>query len=146
MYRKIIYRVLKILKNVGAIKEVHKLTYEGKGVSLNKFYSQGHWSTRHRIKTSFRIIFQKLVDDYGNLPWMDEFSVLIFYNSRHDPDNVVGMEKLLIDFLKQDVDKNGNIIKDGYLKDDSKRYYKGLMISPDTSLPNNTFEFILISH
>jgi hypothetical protein len=146
MYRIIILRFLKLLKKFGYFKDIHKIIYTGKGVSLNAFYSQNHWYKRHQIKNQFRSIFGELFLNYGKMSWMDEFSIIIFYNSRHDPDNVVGMGKLLVDFMKQETDKEGNVTKEGFVKDDSKLYYKGLVICPDTNLPNNTFEFIILSH
>ncbi len=59
--------------------------------------------------------------------------MLIFYNSRHDVDNVIGMEKVFTDCLK------GTLVKN-----DGKAYYKGLMIFYDTTLPKNTFEFVIL--
>lgn len=146
MYKLFIVRLLKLLKSFGAIKNIHKITFVGTGVSLNKFYSQGHWSMRHKLKNEFGNTFKNLFSDYGKLTWMQAYSILIFYNSRHDPDNVIGMEKLFIDALKEERDQNGKIIKKGYIHDDSKKYCKGVFIVPDITLKTNTFEFILLEH
>lgn len=75
---------------------------------------------------------------------MDECMVLLFYNSRHDCDNLVGgFTKLFLDTLKQERD-NGRITKKGYIYDDSKAYLKGVASFPDTNLPLNTFEIIVL--
>jgi hypothetical protein len=68
------------------------------------------------------------------------------YNSRHDPDNVVAMEKIFIDTIKQDVDPQGNVLYEGYIKDDSKRYCRGVILRPDESLPYNSFKFALYDY
>lgn len=137
----VIKRFIKLLHKFNLIKKVHIITYKGQGVSLNKFYSVGHWSTRSNIKTKYRKIFDKLVADQG-LEWMNTYSVIIFYNSRHDPDNVIGMEKVFIDALKQDEAAG----RDGYIADDSKRYCKLVAVVPNSRLDMNTFEFMLIKH
>ena len=63
----------------------------------------------------------------------DKFCIVIFFNNRLDVDNVVGMEKVFTDCLK------GTIIEN-----DGKRFFKGLTIWYDPSLPKQTTEFILI--
>ena len=106
--------------------------YTGKGVSLNQFYSQGHWSKRSRIKNQYKEIFEELLKG-GKIKWMDQFSLLILYNSRHDCDNIVGLSKIFIDTLKG-----------SYIQEDSKKFYRGISIFVDESLQLNTFEFYLI--
>lgn len=145
--RQIIGRLVRICVKLKLINIVTKITYTGPGVSLNKFYSQGHWSTRSNIKKKYRKIFDKLTSTNSKMRWMDRFSLIIFYNSRHDLDNVVGMEKVFVDSIKREYDKEtGEVLRPGFIHDDSKKYYRGLSIFPDENLPNNTFEFILIEH
>lgn len=145
VYKDCIVDFIKDLKEKGIYDNIYSITYTGKGVSLNQFYSQGHWYKRHEIKRKYSKIFDKLLKA-SDIKWMDKFSIIIFYNSRHDVDNVVGMEKLLVDTLKHEETKEGEVKKYGYIHDDSKKYYKGLSIYPDDSLPTNTFKFILLEH
>lgn len=126
----------------GNKKNITVIEYKGKALSLNDFYSQGHWSKRSSVKNKYKAIFTALIED-SPLAWMDKFYLIITYNSRHDPDNVVGMEKIFVDTLKQDT-RDGDIIKDGYIIDDNKNFFKGLCIFPDDTLDRNTFRFILI--
>lgn len=144
--REIIGRFVRLCVKLKLFKVVTKVTYTGKGVSLNQFYSQGHWSARSNTKKKYRKIFDKLLENNKRMRWMNKFSLIIFYNSRHDLDNVVGMGKVFIDCLKREVDREGNVTREGFVYDDSKRYYKGLGIFPDEKLPINTFEFILIDN
>ena len=114
---------------------IYKITYQGKGVSLNQIYAQGHWRTRAAIKKKYKPIFDQLIKDCEEIQFMDKFSVWIFYNSRHDPDNIIGMEKLFVDSLKGK-----------YVEDDHKKYFRGVSIFPDEELDSNTFEFYLLRH
>jgi hypothetical protein len=116
------------------IKGVHKIVYQGKGVSLNDYYSAGHWSRRSKIKNTYKVIFNDLFTE-ANLSHMEKFSLVIRYNSRHDVDNVTGLEKVFIDTLREE-----------WVKEDNKKYYRGYMVFPDEELPTNTFEFYLIEH
>lgn len=129
-----IVRIVKILLRLGVLRDVYKITYQGKGVSLNEFYTQGHWTRRTKVKDKYKTIFTELIEN-SKLEWMDQFSLLLFYNSRHDPDNVIGMEKVFVDTLKGD-----------YIQDDNKKFYRGIYILPDDTLPANTFEFYLLAH
>jgi hypothetical protein len=134
MNRKIIMRFVDVLRRIGVLKNVYTISYHGQGVSLNQFYSGGHWSIRNKLKSKYHEIFAKLLDT-SKVKKVNQCSLLMFFNSRHDVDNVVGLEKLFMD-----------TIKGGYLKEDDKRFYKGLMIFHDDQLPLNTFEFIILEH
>jgi hypothetical protein len=145
--KQLIVRIIKLLYRLKVIKKVIKIVYTGKGVTLNDFYAQKHWSARYALKTKYNAIFQQLFIDSKDLTWMDEYSLVIFYNCRMDLDNVVGTEKLFLDSLKQKKDRHtGEIVREGYVYDDSQAYYKSLVVLPDKTLPKNTFEFYLLQH
>jgi len=132
--RKFIVRLLKFFVKLGLIGKVVSFRYEGEGLSLNKFYSQGHWRTRQNAKTKYKDIFDIIIKPaIDKKIYFETFYLLVFYNSRHDCDNVIGMEKIFTDCLK------GRIVPG-----DGKVNYKGLMIFYDVSLPKNTFDFVLI--
>lgn len=130
----LIKRVLKLLK---PFITVHAFKYVGKGVSLNDYYSQGHWSSRNSIKNKYSKVAKTIIEESGLKEGevVDKFAMIIFYNSRHDPDNVAGFEKIVTDELKT----RGNI------QDDSRHYYKLFAVIPDMSLPMNTFNFSFIN-
>jgi hypothetical protein len=109
----------------------YTVTYTGQGISLNMFYAGGHWSERSKVKTKFKNIFTILFLQAKIKP-LEQFTISLVYNSRLDPDNVVAMAKVYCDSLKG-----------RYIKDDTKKYYKGLSISPDETLPHNTYVFTI---
>lgn len=113
-------------------KEI-KVTYNGKGVSLNSYYSQGHWSKRQNIKKKYSAIFSVLLSELNTQTRFSEFVIYVFYNSRIDPDNVGGIEKVFTDTLR----------REGFVADDNKKYCKGIYFIPDTSLEKDTYEFIV---
>jgi hypothetical protein len=121
----------------GTISKVTKICYNGKGVSLNDYYSSSHWSARHSLKKKYLKLLFPLMDKELSKDMIDKFGLYIFYNSRHDPDNVVGTEKIFMDMLKTHF---------GVIIDDSKKYYKSLSIIPDDKLETNTFEFYLTEY
>lgn len=117
-----------------------KIVYTGKGISVNEFYNKNHWIGRKQLVDKYHPIFQKLIDD--NMPEMNilKYSLIIYYNSRHDPDNVIGTGKVFVDVLRG---KSGGY---KFLGDDNKKYCKFIGIVPDENLPHNTFELNLIVH
>ncbi len=133
--KKIINGLIRALLNSGVFGKNYKLTYCGKGVSLNQYYSGGHWSKRAKLKNTYKEIFLNLLDNI-KISKMDKFVLVMFFNSRHDTDNVIGLEKLFVDTLKEG----------GYIIDDNKKFFRGLMIFPDETLENNTFEFNILTY
>lgn len=68
-----------------------------------------------------------LMKEAGIRP-MDKFRIEIEYNSRLDLDNVITLPKMLIDTMKG-----------VYIKDDTKKYYRGLSIEPNEQLSGSTY-------
>ena len=130
---KIIKRLIKLFIRLGIIKSYVNLEYDGSLFSLNDLYAAGHWRTRASLKKKYRKIFGELIQSY-KLESLNKFSLVIFYNSRHDCDNITGMEKMFTDVLKTE----------GVIIDDGKKYYKLYCVVPDPSLPMNTLNFYLI--
>lgn len=131
----VIKRLIKLFLRLGIIKSFVNLEYNGTLFSLNDLYSSGHWRTRANLKKKYREIFGELIRSY-KLDSVDKFSLVIFYNSRHDADNITGMEKMFTDVLKAE----------GVITDDGKKYYKLYCVVPDDSLPMNTLNFYLINN
>ena len=124
------------------------IRYEGKGISLNDFYSQQHWSVRDKIVKKYKPMFRDLLTkelgslELGQAERLDEFVLILEFWSRHDTDNIVGLEKVFMDALKQN-DRKGKE-QDGWVIDDHKKYYKFFGIKPNDSFKNNEFVFHLI--
>jgi len=111
------------------------IRYTGEIPSLNDVYSGKHWTSRYKTSKLFHELFSILIK--RNLSKHNgSFSLYVFYNSRHDVDNIVGIEKYFTDAL----------VKSGYVKGDNKNYYKSVTYCYNTELPKNTVEFIIAYH
>jgi hypothetical protein len=130
-----IRRLIKILKSLGVIDSYQELTYQGEVFSLNQLYASGHWRTRQNLKVRFHDIFGKFIEE-NDLKFVDEFSIVIFYNTAHDVDNVTGMGKMFVDSLQEK----------GIVTKDDKRYYKLYCVVVDKKLPKNTLNIYLIKN
>lgn len=122
----------------------YTITYVGQGVSWNQIYGasgKNSWKIRKTLVDRYKKIFTVLLLE-AKLPWFNEYEITLEYNSRHDLDNAGCMIKCLQDCFKQDR-LGDQIIKKGWVHDDSKKYCKRLTIVPNESLENNTFKFIL---
>ncbi len=108
-------------------RDCYKIVYSGKAPSLNDWYSGKHWYQRQNTKNKYGKIFGDLLEAAG-VEKMDRFKVSILFNSRLDTDNVVGLSKILVDTMKG-----------VYIKEDNKKFYRGLLIQPDETLPTNTY-------
>lgn len=119
------------------------MVYVGKGISLNTFYSQGHYYKRNQIKDEYTNIFRKLQEDAG-VEYIDKYKITCLYNSRHDPLNVAGTVKMFEDALAGCYNRRTLSFKyPPLIKDDSKAYCRGIEIYPDEALEKNTFKFII---
>ena len=119
------------------------MLYTGKGVSLNQFYSQGHFYKRNQIKDEYVKKFREIIEEAG-VEFVDKYKITCYYSSRHDPLNVSGTIKMFEDSLAGCY--NRKIMEFKYpplIPDDSKKYCRGIEIYPDETLNNNTFKFIV---
>jgi hypothetical protein len=66
---------------------------------------------------------------------MEQFFLVTLYNNSHDADNVSGMVKLFVDTLREK----------RLIINDTPKYFPGLLIFNDRSLPRHTYEFIVIA-
>lgn len=131
---KLIRRLLSLLFTLGIFTKHYKIIYNGEIISFNKLYSGGHWSKRSGMKNKYHKIFDILLLEAKVKP-MKELFLAIFYNTRHDADNIVLTGKFLMD-----------TVKGKYLVDDTSKYYKGIQIIHDSSLPKGTLELHLIGN
>lgn len=127
-------RLLSLLFTLGLFNKHYKIIYDGEIISFNKLYSGGHWSKRSGMKVKYHQIFEVLLLEAKVKP-MKEMFLAIFYNTRHDCDNIVLTGKFLMD-----------TVKGKYLPDDTSKYYRGIQIVHDPLLPKGRVELHLIGN
>ncbi len=113
------------------MKKSYVITYTGPCLSLNKVKSQ-FWRQTEKEKNRIKEVMQVLVLQ-AKMKYMKRFRVDMTYNSKHDPDGVVFQKKILVDVIR----------RKGYITDDSRKYYRGFSVTPDETLPPNTYQFTI---
>lgn len=96
--------------------------------SLNKIYAGKHWAVRKKYKDDYKKECQKELAKVDTFV-ADRIHFSITYNSRLDIDNGILVSKFLADAL----------VEDGYIKDDSPKYYDKVVIRYDKEVPKNTY-------
>lgn len=129
---KFIRRLLSLLFRLKIYDKHFKLTHEGRIISWNILYSQNHWTKRNALQKDYHKIFTILTKQ-AKVKKMDEMTILAFYNSKSDVDNVTIMCKWLADVLKE-----------SKIEEDDTRFYKGIMVFFDPSLKKNSMEFHIL--
>ena len=114
------------------LNKIYKISYQGKIFSLNDLYRQGHWSIRSTLKNKYKKLFLELIHKQ-EIKYCKQFYIIVFYNTRHDPDNIIGVVKVFVDAMKGEI-----------IPDDNKKHFKGVSIFPDNTLSANTVDFLLI--
>jgi hypothetical protein len=112
--------------------DTYSFFYKGKGVSWNDIYGSNNWRVRKTIVDKYKTSFGWIIKE-ADLPQMEEFALIVNYNSRHDADNVGCMGKICLDALKGK-----------YVEDDSPKHLKMFCIIYDKSLEKNNFKFTII--
>jgi hypothetical protein len=109
------------------------ITFKGSIPSLNSYAGGKNFYAKAKvikdIKSDLRLLCIK-----AGFYKVDKFCIDVEFNSRHDVDNVVTIEKIFVDSLKG-----------RYIEDDNKKYFRGLSIRPNEELPMNTFILSVIS-
>jgi hypothetical protein len=126
-------------------KRVYEVTYIGKGVSLNDFYSQGKFYFRNKIKKEYTELFNGLIQEAGVQP-IEKYILTCYFNSRFDTSNVSGMIKMFEDTLAGVHNRRKGYGVYEYprlIPDDSSKYCMGIEIYPDFNLEKNTYKFII---
>lgn len=96
--------------------------------SLNQLYAGKFWTYRHGQKEKYFIGIARSLE--GHDRWtMDRFAVHLRYNSRYDLDNSIVAVKFLADYLRYN----------GYVYDDTPKYFVELRISYDASLKKDQY-------
>ena len=97
--------------------------------SLNQFYAGKHFAIRQKYKKQYFDELERAFDTYQDF-FAKEFSVHVFHNSRYDTDNCILAIKFTADYLRHR----------GWVKDDTKKYFKKLSIEVDENLPKTVFK------
>ncbi len=96
--------------------------------SLNKIYAGKHWAVRKKYKDDYKKECQKELAKVDTFV-ADRINFSIRYNSRLDIDNGILVSKFLADTL----------VEEGYIQDDSPKYYDKVVIRYDKEVPKNTY-------
>jgi len=102
-----------------------------KHISLNDWYSSKHWTHRNKIKDEWCMFFTEMIPK--PYPTINKYTLELRYNSRLDPSNTIPMPKILEDTLQ----------KLGILKNDNKKFCKGLSLIPDETMKKNSYSITL---
>jgi len=115
---------------------IYDIEKHGEVLSSNKFYA-GFRGTqqvnpdaiRSALKNKYAKKFRILLTECKAI-WLDEFSLVVYYNTLHDCDNIQLMSKICVDTMKK-----------VYIKNDGFNIYKSFHVIKDKSLPKGTIEF-----
>jgi hypothetical protein len=100
-----------------------------KTISLNSLYAGKHWTFRKKTKDDYKKIVEKELARYDHVVGKS-MSIRIRYNSRADVDNNVLVSKFVADTL----------VANGWIADDSPKYYHKLTIIYDQAVEKNYCE------
>jgi len=100
-----------------------------KTVSLNTLYAGKHWTFRKKTKDEYKKIVEAELARYDH-HFAESMSIHIRYNTRADVDNLVLVSKFTADTL----------VANGWIADDSPKYYHRLTITFDKSVEKNYCE------
>ena len=100
-----------------------------KTVSLNTLYAGKHWTFRKKTKDEYKKIVEAELARYDH-HFAESMSIHIRYNTRADVDNLVLVSKFTADTL----------VANGWIADDSPKYYHRLTITFDESVEKNYCE------
>lgn len=100
-----------------------------KTISLNSLYAGKHWTFRKKTKDEYKKIIEAELDNYDHITG-ESMSIAIRYNTRQDLDNVILVSKFTADTL----------VANGWIADDSPKYYHKLSIVYDPTIEKNYCE------
>ena len=104
----------------------------GKVPSLNSFYAGSHWTKRKKAKDAALKEVKEQLGFNQDAPY-NSFRVTANVRYRYDLDNSIISVKFTSDALKAL----------GWIKDDSPKYFRRLLLVWKESLPANTAEIII---
>jgi len=105
--------------------------WEGKDISLNKWYSSEHWTKRNDAKQDWHNFFKQFVSK--PYPFFPTYTITLHCNSRLDPSNCITMIKLCEDAMQEM----------GIIKNDSAEFCKGVHIIPNESMKRKSYQITI---
>lgn len=100
-----------------------------KTISLNSLYAGKHWTYRKKIKDEYKKIVEAELARFDHHS-AKSCTIYIRYNTRADVDNNVLVSKFVADTL----------VANGWIVDDSPKYYHKLTIAFDREVERNYCE------
>lgn len=97
--------------------------------SLNQFYAGRHFTVRQKYKKEYFAALEKAFEGYNEFT-AESFDINVLHNSRYDTDNCILAVKFTADYLRHR----------GFVKDDTKKYFKKLSIKVDEDLEKTVFK------
>jgi len=131
----LIFRFLSLLAKFNIVETPIKIVHKGAFPSFNDIYESKHWTTRYNLTQKYHKLFAILIKEAA-VPKIEKFSLLLTFNSRHDVDNIIAMEKFFTDTL----------VKCGCIAKDNTKVFKALHIIHDNKLEMNEIDFYIIPH
>ena len=110
------------------------ITYKGSIPSLNSYAGGKNFYAKAKVIKDIKSALRLLCIQAG-FHKVNKFCVEVEFNSRHDVDNVITVEKIFVDSLKG-----------RYIKEDNKKFFTGLCIKYNETLPMNTFILSIIEN
>jgi hypothetical protein len=109
-------------------------TYTGAGFSLNDAYAKNHWQRRKR-KEELKQVFYAIIEAVPVPETISRCTLTLAFNARYDCSNNAALEKVFTDCLR------GR----GVIKDDNNKVLTEVTFRFDSTLPKQTFQFVLAS-
>ena len=97
--------------------------------SLNQFYAGRHFTIRQKYKKEYFAALEEAFEGYDEFT-AEGFSIHVSHNSRYDTDNCILAIKFTADYLRYR----------GWVKDDTKKYFKYLSIKVDEEMDKKVFK------
>ncbi len=85
--------------------------------SLNQYFNSKHWAIKAKHKNEYNKHIEESLNKYDKF-FAQTYRIDIVHNTRYDCDNTIIAIKFISDYLKDN----------GYVTDDTKKYFKGLSI------------------
>ena len=100
-----------------------------KTISLNSLYAGKHWTFRKKKKDEYKKLVEAELENYDHYCG-ESMSIRIRYNTRQDLDNVILVSKFTA----------GTLVANGWIPDDTPKYYHKLTIVFDPEVEKNYCE------
>jgi len=105
--------------------------WEGKDLSLNKWYDGTHWTKKNKLNQEWHQFFKNFI--LPPYPFFQTYTITLHCNSRIDPSNLITLIKLCEDAMQEL----------GVIKGDSAEFCKGVHIIPNESMKRKSYQITI---